>query len=117
MGVLFPSPPSSLRQSSQIKASMVTTGKLWSMDKLPWSDAPVDTRQSSLSFLPGEAADTTQSASATGKRKRGRKRCCRKKKPTPWENALHQMRAYTSFQEHAATAWMDNLMAEKDCRL
>ena len=117
MNVVVSSPPSGLRQSSQIKASMMTTGKLWSMDKLAWTDAPVDNRQSSLSFLPGEAADTTQPASATGKCKRGTKRSCRKKKPTPWENALHQMRAYTSFQEHAATSWMDTLMAEKDCRL
>ena len=88
------------------------------MDKLEWNDAPVDYRQSSLSYLPGEAADPVQPAPATGKRKRRKKRRCPKKKKTDaWEKALHQMRAYTTFEEHDATTWMKNLMAEKDCRL
>ena len=41
-----------LRQTTQIKASMVTTGNLWPMDKLQWPDADPDVRTSSVRGLP-----------------------------------------------------------------
>ena len=100
---------------------MVVTGKLWPMSNVMRKDAAVDgfrsnelvdDRMSSLSRLPGQA---TSSAGTKRKREHVERRNM-KKMPSSWKSSLHQMRAYTNVQRHAAREWMENLLKEKELR-
>ena len=106
---------------SNIKTSMVVTGKLWPMSILMHKDAAVDGSRSnelvddwtsSLSGLPGQ----TTSLAGTKRKREHVERRIMKKMPSSCRRSLHQMRAYTCVQRHAAREWMENLLKERDLR-